>query len=52
VVNVWYRGLGKNQEEIDKILASLEEAEKESKEDAEEEVEEEVEEVSEESKDE
>ena len=52
VVNVWYRGLGKNQEEIDKILASLEEAEKESEEDTEEEIGEEVEEVSEESQDE
>jgi len=27
VVNIWYRGLGKNQEEIEKILVSLEESE-------------------------
>ena len=56
VVNVWYRGLGKNQEEIDKILESLEEAEKEKQKDTEAEIEEaeieETEEVSEESQDE
>lgn len=29
VVNVWYRGLGKNQEEIDKIIEALDDVEKE-----------------------
>jgi len=65
VVNIWYRGLGKNQEEIDKILESLKveeeekaeeekaEEEKAEEEKAEEEIEEaEIEEVDEESKDE
>jgi len=44
VINIWYRGLGKNQEEIDDVIKALEESEKQVENDTKEEIQEEIQE--------